>query len=366
MNARALITLPADPPPIPAIYLDWNLIQYLRKDEEFGPLLQALTEARTSNTAIIPYTIAHMLDATAGWASLEPCHEQERLRDMVWIDGLAAGHMGELERQGDGHRYVLRLEPFIEACRLRGHMYSLDSDDPDGQIRALTNEWVDRKLEATIAKILEDAAPPSHMPPGLADSMVDAVMATSGGGLPDQCQMGSIFTAMMAPWMLHSAETLPVVGDVPPAEAMDQLERRMAEAYPGFSVASQLRDALDANPALEPDTYGPMLLWVFGYQRERARDLRRGAPGIIADLLHGQHALASAMFLTADRRLARRLEAWAAYTERGEEHGQWPVILQIKPGDEQGIERATKLVEAFRTAFQGHAGVWRAGMVPLD
>ncbi len=366
MTTQAPIILPAESPPVPAVYLDWNLVQYLRQDDAFGPLLQALVEARSSNTAIIPYSIAHMMDATAGWTSLKSAQEQERLRNMIWLDGLAAGAMGEIERQGVGHRYLLRREPFIEACRLRGHMYSLDDDDPDGQHRAPINERVEQLVEATVAKIRQDAAPPSHMPPGLAESMIDAVRATYGGGVSDQCQMGTNYTAMMAPWLLHTAETLPNVADVPPAEAMGHLERCMAEAYPGFSVAQQLQDALDANPTLEPDVYGPMMLWVFGYQRERARDLKRAAPGIIADLLHGQHALAAAIFLTSDRRLARRLQAWAAYTGRGFEHGQWPVILQVKPGDEPGIERATEVVNAFCVAFVGYAGEWRAGMVPLD
>ena len=67
MRDEALRGLP--PPNLPVIYLDWNTIQYLRSDDRMTELVAELAEVHVRHACIVPFTDAHLLDATALWSS---------------------------------------------------------------------------------------------------------------------------------------------------------------------------------------------------------------------------------------------------------------------------------------------------------
>ena len=75
----------------PLVYLDWNVMQYLRDREEAFPLLGAVLEPTTRASLGVPYSIAHLQDATANWPSLSREHRAARLRNMVFADGITEG-----------------------------------------------------------------------------------------------------------------------------------------------------------------------------------------------------------------------------------------------------------------------------------
>jgi hypothetical protein len=62
--------LPDHPPPLPLLYLDWNVVQHLQDNPTCAPLLAAVLTARDNGAAWIPWTFGHMSDATAGWHQL--------------------------------------------------------------------------------------------------------------------------------------------------------------------------------------------------------------------------------------------------------------------------------------------------------
>ena len=114
-----------------------------------------------------------------------------------------------------------------------------------------------------------------------------------------------------------------------------------------------LASLLEQHPTTHPDDLGPSLLGMLGYYRDSARSVRHAAPGFVADQSHGKHALASVVFLTADRRLSKRVEAWAAWTGRGPHNLGWPVVHMISPYDESSVTAAVDTVEYVAHRFRG-------------
>jgi len=107
---------------------------------------------------------------------------------------------------------------------------------------------------------------------------------------------------------------------------------------------------LEHSTAADPDAVMPMMLGQLGLWSEKKRDVRRGAPGGVADAIHGHYALSSAAFLTADRRLALRLSAWAHHTGRGVGHRQSPAIFFVEP-TAAGFSAAADAVRTMAEAF---------------
>lgn len=342
--------LPIEPPDVPVVYVDWNVAQYLAEPQPlFDELLLAIVRARVSRAALVPYSVAHMMDATAGWTAVEHAHRAARFRSMMFLDGLCGGILWDLPADRDGQRF--RRESFIDACEVRGHFSDLRTAAPE-----LVREYdavLKAHVESAKAEMRATAKASPHVPPELAEEMIAELDALFRDGLPDVSDAGRIFGSIMRPAFLHVMDTWPSIDDCPPGDAVQLVNARLGPAAPGLSFESMTEAVLSQQPTMHPDDYGPMMLSWLGYNRERRKDVRRGAPGIVADHTHARFAMSSAVFLTGDRRLERRCSAWAAHTCRGPLHGSWPVLLHVAPNDQATVERAARTLNAFSDRFCG-------------
>ena len=352
MGDVAKAVLPAEEPGLPFIYIDWNAIQHLQNERRFDPLLTALVTARCAGSIAIPYSAAHLLDATAGWTKTRPQHRAERFRNMLFLDGLSSGVRWEIESVPGGVRHLLSNEPVVEACERRGYMASLQADGP---LHGAASQNLDRIVADAVATIKATAADAPQVPPQLFDALVESLTGTFQNGLAEISDAGSTFMSVVAPAFLHVADQFPAFDDVPPERAVEHLNRHLAKLEDGFQLDDILKFSMASKPGLVLDDLGPMMLGWLGYNRDRARDVRRAAPGVVPDQTHAKYALASAVFLTGERRLTRRVAAWAAYSGRGEAHGTWPLTYQVSVTDPEVIQAAADAVEAFGLKFPGAA-----------
>ena len=352
MGDVAEAVLPAEEPGLPFIYVDWNAIQHLQNDRRFDPLLNALVTARCAGSIAIPYSAAHLMDATASWTKIRHEHRAERFRNMLFLDGLGSGLQWEIESVPEGVRHLLSNEPVVEASERRGFMSSLHADGP---LHGAVSQNLDRIVADAVATIKATAADAPQVPPQLVEALVESLSGTFQNGLPEISDAGSTFMSVVAPACLHVADQFSAFDDVPPERAVEYLNQRLAKLEGGFQLDDILELSMASKPGLILDDLGPMMLGWLGYNRDPNRDVRRAAPGIVPDQTHAKYALASAIFLTGERRLTRRVAAWAAYSGRGETHGTWPLAYQVSVTDPEAIQAAADAVEAFGLKFPGAA-----------
>jgi hypothetical protein len=141
-----------------------------------------------------------------------------------------------------------------------------------------------------------------------------------------------------------------------PADAVRELDRHVRST--GLTIALVRDCALGGLPGfIDQDDLGPGMLGLLGYNADARKVLRSGAPGHLWDHQHGRHALASTLFITGDVRLGRRVEAWAAYTDRGPEHGRGPLVCVVELEDPASFGAAVSVVNALADRFAGRIDV---------
>jgi hypothetical protein len=344
MSTVEATTLPDGPPPLPLVYLDWNTVQHLRKDVALSPLLASLANVRLAGAALVPFSVAHLMDATADWTQLAAEHRSERLRDMLFLEGLSSSWMWTIEAAAGSFQHRLSREPVVEACAGRGYFESFTSMDED--LLAEANSKVAADVAAAVAQMREVE---SSAPKDLVEQTAEVLTELFGDGLRDLSDTGRTFTRLLAPLFQHVARQMPSLDDVPPGEAVARLDAALGAQLPGLSLRQVVGSMVQGNNLLDPDDLGPTVLGWLGYQRDKVKEVRRGAPGLVPDQSHARCALSSAVFLSGERRLPLRVSAWAAYTGRG--NGSWPVVLQVKPGDEASAQAAARVVDAFAQRF---------------
>jgi hypothetical protein len=347
--------LPDHPPVLPFVYLDWNTVQHLRKEPSLSPLLAALVRARLSGAALMPYSNAHIMDSTADWGGLSAEHRREGVRNILFLDGLTSSWMWAIETQSEQVRHILSREPVLEACDRRGQFDALGAELPDSTVFAEANERAKRAAADAVHQMRAAAADAPHVPPEFIDGLIDAVTRLYGGGLREASATGRTFTTLLAPAFQHIAQFLPPLDDVPPARAVAHLDAAMAAHLPDFKLVDFIASFARKDDALHADDLGPTLLGWLGYHRDKAKDVRRGAPGLMPDQSHSRHALSAAVFLSGERRLTKRISAWAACTERGASNLTWPLILQVRPGDDATVGEAARVIDWFSESFEGAA-----------
>jgi hypothetical protein len=68
---------------------------------------------------LVPYSVAHLLDATAVWTAAAPSQRAERLRKMVFADGVTRSTMWEVTGHGDEQQHQFRPESLWEGVHRR-------------------------------------------------------------------------------------------------------------------------------------------------------------------------------------------------------------------------------------------------------
>ena len=343
------LTLPRSAPPVAAIYVDWNVCQYLSggSGAAFDDLLGAMVQARLARAAWVPYTIGHLTDATAGWPRLATQHRVARYRSMMFLEGLTGGVMWERQRLDDGrtlHRFV--GESVLEAAETRALL-----TEPSAASAELVATELKRQLDDALREIRATAASSEHVPEALAESMCEELIALYGEGAFHAADAGRAFAAIQRPAVRHGVQAPDL--DRAPADAVRWIDERLRRYSPSTSFDQLMNEALERNPALDPDDYGPFALAMFGYGRDARSAMMQARPGLFADQIHARFGLDAAIFMTGDKRLHRRLEAWAAHTGRGLTHAEWPVLLHIAPSQEAPLSRAVALVRSFAERFAG-------------
>lgn len=362
--------IPSHAPVAPFIYLDWNTVQHLRKVPAFGPLLMAVLDAQTQEAALLPYSEGHLMDATAGWATLAPEYRAERLRDLTFLSGLSSEEFWEIHwfDVGDVHR--LRSVPCIEACRGLNYLVSLyDGGGTDPGPRAIGPKGAQGVREGITA--MREAL---KMAPNLSASLMDGLIGHMeemiDSGIPEMWEMGGKYTTSLAPVADFASTSLPSFDHTAPAEAIGQIDKAIQRLAPGMTFAKVLDNVLpglkSGGAGLHPDDIGPMLIGLLGYHREQTRAMRRGAPGLYPDQIHGRHALSSAIFITSEVRLPQRIEAWAAHTHRGSTHDTWPIVLHAGPDNDGSILESVEVVTAYTRAFSKEVRRFRASIASQE
>ncbi|MFH1464663.1 MAG: hypothetical protein ABIO70_09775 [Pseudomonadota bacterium] len=323
-------------------YLDWNVMQYLRSRDEAAPLLGQLLEPSTRRALDVPYSYAHLADATAGWPSLSREHRAGRLRTMLFADGVTESLLWEIQHDSS----TVRRHPMWREAEARALFDSVDdwrAEAPE-QVAAV-EEALRMRAETALAQMRANANRREPTSQKIADELMEQVRALGERGLPALAEasslaMGPLATAMLAFEQLsgeHRAR-YDAIARAEPDDAVASVDRFMSGLGLGESFDLVLQRSM-TEKGLHQDDLGPMMLAVFGYQPEQRRKLRHRPPGFIADITHARFALNAAMFVTGDLRLAMRVEAWAHHTGRGLGHGHGPVVYVVRPDDEESFER---------------------------
>jgi hypothetical protein len=170
-------------------------------------------------------------------------------------------------------------------------------------------------------------------------------------GLPTLTEMGAMFAGIARPGRLLAYDLAGAFDDVPPGHVVKRIDRWLRDQTPATNFAEVWATCADHASELDADALGPDVLGMYGYQRDSRSTVNRRAPGQLADQQHAMFGLKSAIFVTAERRLPRRMEAWAAHTERGRAHGTWPVILQVAVSEPQSVRNVADVVRRYADAF---------------
>lgn len=289
------------------------------------------------------------MDVTAGWTRLSSINRAERLRDLTFLSGLSSEWLWGIKKVHGEHQHLLRPGSCIEACRGLGYIVSLGQTEEDLPTTPLSPSSIPA-MHAAISELraaVSDAPAAQH----LVDGLIELVTEMISVGLPDTCQVGNRYTAALSPVADSTRETFATLDHVSPDQVVERIDSTIRNLSPSQSISTLIEmvtpHLLSHNADLHPDDIGPMLIGIFGYYRERASDFRRAAPGMFPDQIHGRHALSSAIFITGERRLPRRLAAWAAFTGRGASHNTWPVILEVQPSDKETVRHAAETVTTY-------------------
>lgn len=342
---------------VPAVYLDWNVLQYLRSPGPSDVLLRTLVEPEVRSALAVPFSTAHLLDATAAWTAASMTQRAERLRMITFADGVVRSTRWDIADTDAEERHLLVSEAMWSGAQERGLLTTVDElrNRAPALVASAEAVVVDEieKMLRQVGELVADLEPESK---ALSLAIADAAAAALRNELPTVSDAGSLYMRIMRPFFERIVRMLRDAGcdsdrlcRADPQDAVPLLDRFLA----GFDPPTNM-DALVQGPAagsVHPDALGPTMLGTFGYYPEDRRKVRRASPGFLADSSHARFALNSAVFITGDIRLAMRVESWANHTARGLLHRRWPIVVAIKPGDPQTLSRAAEVVLAVARAF---------------
>ena len=351
---------------IPALYLDWNVFQYLQALGGSDPLLQVVMAPDVRSALLVPYSNAHLMDATALWSAATLDQRADRLRKVTFVDGLTRSTLWVISGAGDEERHELRPESMWTAADDRGLLTTAD------ELRAAAPNLVadaelgiEDALTAMRAQVEEAVASMDPQARALALATADAAAAALADGLPAVSDGGSLHMKVMRPFFEQVVGMLRAAGcdsdrlaRAAPADAVPLLDQFFRAMEPPRSM-DEFVSSTSAG-GLHPDDLGPQMLGIFGYYPEDKKKIRTSSPGFIPDGTHARYALNSAVFITGDVRLAMRVEAWAHNTGRGLAHGCWPVVGVVAPNDEDSFTRAAEVVAAVADTFPDRLGALTA------
>ena len=280
-----------------------------------------------------PYTIGHMMDATAQWNSIEVRHQAQRLRSILFVDGFTQSAYWDLNQEGNPAD-ILTIEGFEESCRIRG-MFDRSEPNPDLDVAVIDQM---NRAEGEIRQASEGIDPASE---GAVEDTIANLRTLFGQGMPD-LDSASLMSAAMRPMNLHAREAVPVgIPDGPNREVMGAIQKRISDSGMTFD---EMVTWVCENHGGCPDVVGPALIASAGFQRDDRRAIARAAPGPSVDPVHTMFVPRCAVFVTGDYKLARRLQVWFEYTQRGPSHGRWPVVQYLCPDDPTTIDETTELI----------------------
>ncbi len=332
---------------MPVVYVDWNAIQYLAADHGGGQLTASLLGAVDRGDVWVPFTAAHVLDATAGWETLAGEVRDAVHRKMLFADGLTGAVYWSREggRQMIEHRAMRLVADAIGMFIPRTCIVEPAAEEA---IRQMVREAVEEGRRKAAVMPEEAKRISLAMTESLEMAYAEGVPAFSGSSSSFMAMMWPVFETILPGLRAHG---LPMdrLASAQPEAAVLELDGILRQLDPAWSAERVVELACGGEH--DPDDVGPMLLGTFGFYSEERRKLRRASPGPIADTSHGRFALSSAVFITGDERLAMRVDAWAHHTHRGIGHSRWPIVVTVKPGEPEGFARAAGIVDALTAAF---------------
>ena len=342
---------------VPAIYLDWNVFQYLQTLKAAEPLLEVVMDPDVRTAMLVPHSVAHLLDATAVWTAATPSQRVERLRKMVFADGVTRSTLWEISGRGDDQRHNLRPESLWEGVRSRLlAMTREDLGSVGAEQLAELDAQVDGQLAAMRAQVEADVAAAEPERQQFARAFGDATAEALAGGVPAISDAGKLYATIMRPLLAGLPAMLERHGfdlagfsKAHPYEAIELLDQHLTSFDPPMSFDQIVEQATATG--YDPDDVAPAALGLLGYYPEDKKKVRRASPGLLPDGTHARYGLNAAVFITGDKRLAMRVEAWSHHTGRGLGHGRWPVISVVRSTDRTSFEGAGKVVSAVAAAF---------------
>lgn len=334
---------------LPFVYLDWNVFQYLRKDDAASALLEVASAGYETSRVLLPYSRAHVFDATAQWGS---ANRPERIRDMVFANGISDCCHWSIP----DNRHALARESMASVAEKCGMTTSMQSHREAAPMLVQTAECeMQAKLMAELEQphlLADNIEEPAH---SASLAGLDAMEEIFMQGLPDASEIGKIWMQIFGPLFQLATEAYSSDGshvseltNAHPVDAVTLIESVLRKCN------LKLDHLLTIGPLggnQHPDDIGPMMLGFLGYFPEDKKKIRQAKPGFFADASHSRFALNSAVFVTGDERLAMHVDAWAHHTGRGIGNGKWPIVSVVRPGDRDGFERTADVIAAVGTKF---------------
>ena len=343
---------------VPAIYLDWNVFQYLQAPGAAEPLLSTVMDPEVRRALFVPYSEAHLLDAAAVWSDTSPENRAERLRLITFADGVVRSTLWAIGGCGDEAQHQLRPEPMWESVHARGLLTTrTELRDSAAALVPGLEGMVEAAVQGMLAQTERTVADVDPRGQALARAVAAATATALAGGLPAASDAGSIVMKALRPMFEQTVALLRDAGlsaqrllHAAPSEAVPLLNEFFGRLDTPISLDDLLGGAANGTSP-HPDDLGPMVLGLLGYYPEDKKKVRKALPGFLPDGGHARHALNSAVFVTGDVRLAMRVEAWAHHTGRGLDHGCWPVVCVVDPNDGDTFARTAEVVFTVAEAF---------------
>ena len=310
-------------------------------------MVEAIT--RNKDVLIFPISDAHLMDASTVWRTTSKEHRQLRYKHMLFADGISSFNLMIFRDE----QLLLDRVSMYQAADDRGHFTILDPDNLD-----LTNENM-ASIERIQKSLIEARETLSKIP----DEESRQAMKNMLDALEDAYSDGGVFTA--DPGMVFSnmfSFLLPLIRkSMPfssrlmkshPAVVVNELDRLLQKSDPTLKNRTIRNLAQQQTGDQHIDDIGPQVIGMFGYHSDKTKVLRKGSPGVIADGSHARFALESVMFVTGDRRLGHRVDAWAHYTDRGLNNQSWPIVSIVNPEKPEDFLRTARLIDLLGGFFR--------------
>ena len=249
---------------LPFVYLDWNVFQSLRKHRQADALLQAVSSGYKKSNVLLPYSMAHLFDATVEW---ERADRVERIREMVFAHGITDGWLWRIHDD----RHSIDRRPLIIAAEEHGLTTSISSivfEEPE-----LAEAVKDQKAELLpfLAESHSMAATWEDPRRCAVETMLDALEEIGMKGLSDLSDVGSNWMRIFGSIILLSSTALNDGGSdfsafcgAHPMDAVALLENLLRQIDPAMQLERILGlDSVTGNQ--HQDDIGPAMLGLLGY-----------------------------------------------------------------------------------------------------